>query len=168
MHLLSHANNLLMRQNMPYFGAHRLETGRSKRQGGHSAQHRHELTASAGHQWVIAAMQPQSISHFSPSHFFHSDSAFLFVFFFFSCSPPATTGTAASSFHSNRAHNHWRTLSYPLAGALALLTGDPCAVGAVDLQPAADVNQLRGDTEHACKLIVILIRRTHRRFSSCL
>ncbi len=39
-------------------------------------RHRQKPTASTGHHWVIAAVQPQSISHFAPSHFTHSDSQF--------------------------------------------------------------------------------------------
>lgn len=66
------------------------------------AWHRHKLTASTGHQWLIAAMQPRSFHTFL---YRTSSTATPFLVFL--------STTAASSFHSNRVYNRWRTSVLP-------------------------------------------------------
>lgn len=77
-HLLSNANSLLIKQHVVFWCRGRILSKHPQSKGTvvTSSPHTQKLTASTGRQWVIAAMQPQSISHFSPSHFIYSNSVF--------------------------------------------------------------------------------------------
>ena len=75
--------------------------------------------------------------------------------------PPALTLTA---------YNLWRVQSYPLAGVLALLTGDPCAVGPADLRrccwcesaerrhwACVKMEGEKKNTQNMCKLMTVYV-----------
>ncbi|KAL7382776.1 hypothetical protein ABVT39_027425 [Epinephelus coioides] len=70
--------------------------------------------------------QPRSMSHFSPSQLTYSGSP--------PPPPPPPSLPPSAPPSSPVPPHHTRAQPYPLPGVLALLTGDPCEVGPVNLQ----------------------------------
>lgn len=94
---------------------------------------RQENKTHGGH--FNSAQTDTARQHWTPaSHRGHAASVRLTPLHHRTSSKATRHKTAALSSRSNRVCTQWRTQSYPLAGVLALLTGDPCAVGPTDLQ----------------------------------